>query len=228
MKSSKAPLERKRPLFFLVGLVFALSVTLVSFEWRVPYKVADWSIPIKTIEEPPIELPPITSREKRKDSPKPEPPKVIKDPVEVKVVENDQVDAEDDGKFDIPDVMDEMPAPVESGPEADVVDPNEVFTVVEEMPSYPGGDNALYRDLVQRTVYPKLAKEIGSSGVVYVQYVVDQDGNVTDVKVVRGVDQFLDKEAVRVVKTLKGYKPGRQRGKPVRVQFTVPIRFELI
>ena len=95
------------------------------------------------------------------------------------------------------------------------------------MPGYPGGDAALLKYIGENTEYPAIAKENGITGVVYVSYIVGKDGQVRDVKVVRGVDPFLDKEAIRVVKTIKGYSPGKQRGKPVPVQFTIPIRFQL-
>ena len=95
------------------------------------------------------------------------------------------------------------------------------------MPGYPGGDAALLKYIAETVEYPAIAKENGITGVVYVSYIVDRDGSIKDVKVVRGADPFLDKEAVRVVKTLRGYTPGKQRGKPVPVQFTIPIRFVL-
>lgn len=114
----------------------------------------------------------------------------------------------------------EMP-PVEEEAEPDF------FTIVEDMPAFPGGDAALLKYIAENVKYPPIAKENGITGVVYVSYIVDRDGSVKDVKVVRGADPFLDKEAIRVVKTLKGYKPGKQRGKPVPVQFTIPIRFVL-
>jgi protein TonB len=101
------------------------------------------------------------------------------------------------------------------------------FTIVEDMPSYPGGDAGLLKYIGENVEYPPIAKENGITGVVYVSYIVDKNGKVIDVKVVRGADPFLDKEAARVVKGLKGYKPGKQRGKPVPVQFTIPIRFVL-
>ena len=81
---------------------------------------------------------------------------------------------------------------------------------------------------IQKNVrYPAIAKEYGIQGKVFVQFIVDKSGAVTNVKIVRGVDKHLDAEAVRVVKSLPKYKPGKQRGKPVRVMFTIPINFTL-
>ena len=99
--------------------------------------------------------------------------------------------------------------------------------VVENMPEFPGGDLGLMKYIQKNVKYPPIAKEYNITGKVYVQFIVDKSGIVTNVKVVRGVDKNLDAEAVRVVKSLPKYKPGKQRGKPVRVMFTIPINFTL-
>lgn len=104
---------------------------------------------------------------------------------------------------------------------------DEFFTVVEYMPIYPGGDEALKKHIAENIRYPQSAKEKGVSGTVYISYVVSETGNVTKVKVWRGVSSDIDNEAVRVVSTLKNYTPGMQRGKPVSVQMTIPVRFVL-
>ena len=101
------------------------------------------------------------------------------------------------------------------------------YTVVEDMPQYPGGDAGLLNYVNKAVSYPPICKENGITGVVYVSYIVRKDGTVGNVKVVRGADPFLDKEAVRVVKSIKGYRAGKERGKPVPVQFTIPLRFIL-
>jgi periplasmic protein TonB len=103
----------------------------------------------------------------------------------------------------------------------------EVFIIVEEMPEFPGGEAALRAHIAKSIEYPVIAQENGIQGKVYVTFVVDKDGGVSDAKVVRGVDPSLDKEALRVVMALPKWKPGKQRGKPVRVSYTVPISFVL-
>jgi len=103
----------------------------------------------------------------------------------------------------------------------------QVFFIVEDMPEFPGGDLALRKFIAQNIQYPEICKENGISGRVFVKFVVDEKGGVRDVKVIRGVDPALDAEAVRVVKGLPKYNPGKQRGKPVRVSFTIPITFKL-
>ena len=103
----------------------------------------------------------------------------------------------------------------------------QVFFIVEEMPEFPGGEAALRAFIAKSINYPVIAQENGIQGKVYVTFVVDRDGGISDAKIARGVDPSLDKEALRVVNTLPKWKPGKQRGKPVRVSYTVPISFVL-
>lgn len=103
-----------------------------------------------------------------------------------------------------------------------------VFMVVEEMPQFPGGQQALFRYLSENVKYPVIAQENGIQGRVICQFIVDKDGSITNVEVVKsGGDASLDKEAVRVIKSMPNWKPGKQRGKPVRVKYTVPVNFRL-
>ena len=104
---------------------------------------------------------------------------------------------------------------------------NKVFDVVEQMPSFPGGQSALMSWLSQNIKYPVIAAENGVQGRVVVQFVVEKDGSITDVKVVRSVDPSLDKEASRVVKSMPHWIPGKQNGSAVRVKYTVPVSFKL-
>jgi len=103
----------------------------------------------------------------------------------------------------------------------------QVYTIVEDMPQYPGGNAALNKYISDNLIIPASAKENGIAGTVYVSYVVMADGNVNETKVVRGRDPNLDKEALRVVNSIMGYKPGKQKGKPVAVQLTTPVKFVL-
>lgn len=221
-KNPIADLEKKRSLFMMAGYVVALSVVLVAFEWKTFERTAGdlGQLVVDNLEE---EIIPITEQEIKPPPPPPPPPppapeiEVVDDDVEIE----DEVEIQDveaDQKTEIKVIA----KPVEEEPQEP-----DFFTIVEDMPAFPGGDAALLKFIASNVVYPPIAKENGITGVVYVSYVVDRDGSIKDVKVVRGADPFLDKEAVRVVKTLKGYKPGKQRGKPVPVQFTIPIRFVL-
>ena len=103
----------------------------------------------------------------------------------------------------------------------------EVFSVVEDEPEFPGGVEALYKYLAENIKYPVLAKEKGTQGRVYVTFVVEKDGSVTDAKVLRGVSEEVDAEALRVINAMPKWKPGMQQGVPVRVQYNIPIIFKL-
>ena len=101
----------------------------------------------------------------------------------------------------------------------------DIFQVVEDMPQFPGG--SVQKWIAKNVKYPMIAQENNIQGKVFVQFVIEKDGSVSDVKVARSVDPSLDKEAIRVVKAMPKWKPGKQRGKPVRVSYTVPINFQL-
>jgi periplasmic protein TonB len=102
-----------------------------------------------------------------------------------------------------------------------------IFTVVEEMPSFPGGDEARIKFLTENIKYPQMAKESGISGTVYVTFVINEKGKVADVKVLRGIGGGCDEEAIRVVNLMPPWNAGKQSGKAVRVQFNMPIKFTL-
>ena len=106
-------------------------------------------------------------------------------------------------------------------------EPEKVFDMVEQMPTFPGGQQELMSYLGKNIKYPTIAQENGTQGRVIIQFVVERDGSITDVRVARGVDPYLDKEAVRVVKSMPKWIPGKQNGKAVRVKFTVPVMFRL-
>lgn len=112
-------------------------------------------------------------------------------------------------------------------PEPKPVEETKVFDVVEQMPSFPGGDGALMEFLSKNIKYPVVAQENGVQGRVVVSFVVERDGSITDVKVARSVDPSLDKEAVRVVKSMPNWIPGKQNGSSVRVKYNVPVSFRL-
>ena len=106
-------------------------------------------------------------------------------------------------------------------------EPEKVFDMVEQMPTFPGGQQELMAYLGKNIKYPTIAQENGTQGRVIIQFVVERDGTITDVHVARGVDPYLDKEAVRVVQSMPKWIPGKQNGKAVRVKFTVPVMFRL-
>jgi protein TonB len=106
-------------------------------------------------------------------------------------------------------------------------DLNQPFTIVEQMPEFPGGEKALLTYLRDNIRYPAMAKENDIEGTVYVQFVIERDGSVSGAKVAKGADRMLNEEALRVVSAMPKWKPGKQRGQEVRVQYVVPIKFIL-
>jgi protein TonB len=224
-KSQKADLENKKNLFFMLGLVIALGVTLLAFEWTSKPSKADslGSIQTQEVEE---EIIPITREQEIKPPPPPPPPKVV----EVLNIVDDDVEIEDELEIEDSEADDETVidvAPVVVAEEEEEEETAEVFFIVEDMPEFPGGDLALRKYIANAVKYPVIAQENGIQGKVYVTFVVGKDGSIGNAQVARGVDPSLDKEALRVVNSLPKWKPGKQRGKPVNVSYTVPINFVL-
>ena len=221
-KSQKASLEDKKLTYALLGFVFVLSLCYVALEWTeqevTKYEVADMDF---LIEEE-IEIQQTT----QETTPPPPPPpvqevevlNVVEDDVETETIE---INTEDDKDVEVI-----IQAPVEVKEEEE--DEEVVFVVVEKMPEFPGGQQALFKYLSENVKYPAIAQENGIQGRVICQFVVNKDGKIVDVEVVRsGGDPSLDKEAIRVIKSMPPWKPGQQRGKPVRVKYTVPVNFRL-
>ncbi len=220
-KSPKADLESKKTIFIQIGLIIALAVIFVAFEWKTYEKTVE-DIGQREVIDIPEEIIPIT--EQKVKPPPPPPPKQV---VKIRVVEDD-VEVEDDIMIDVEATEDmevEEYIPVEM--DEDEAEEAQIFMVVESMPAFPGGENALNRYLAENIKYPQMAKESGIQGRVFVTFVVERDGSVTDVKVLRGIGGGCDEEAIRVVKGMPRWSAGKQRGKPVRVQFNLPIKFTL-
>lgn len=224
-KTKKASLENKKSLFLLIGLVVVLGIVLMAFEWGTPQTNKGTLGDVNMDDKFEPEMRNTIREEKEPPKPKkkePEPEKVIE---ELNVVENDEeesdidINSEEQEKIDI-----DMSSFEEE--EEEEVDPIS-FAVVEQKPEFPGGQKELLKFLAKNSEYPEIAKENGIQGKVYVQFVIDKNGNVTSVQIARGVDPYLDKEAKRVVSKLPDWKPGKQRGKAVPVTYIVPINFTL-
>jgi len=212
-KNPEVSLEKKKGLFFQIGLVAALLIVLVAFEWK-SYEKVEYNLGQLNLDDLEEDIIPITKQEVKPPPPPPPPPEVIE------IVEDD-VEIEDE--IEIEDTESDEDVEIEIEEEDD----EEFFMVVENMPEFPGGDLGLMKYIQKNVKYPAIAKEYNITGKVYVSFIVDKKGSVTNVKIVRGVDKNLDAEAMRVVKSLPKYKPGKQRGKSVRVMFTIPINFTL-
>jgi protein TonB len=224
-KSENADLENKKNTFFLIGLVIALGLTLLAFEWTAKQSKAEslGAVQSQDVEE---EIIPITREQEIKPPPPPPPPKVV----EVLNIVEDDVEIEDELEIEDSEADDETVidvAPVVSADEEEEEESAKVFFIVEDMPEFPGGELALRKYISTHVKYPVIAQENGVQGKVYVTFVVGKDGSINNASIARGVDPSLDKEALRVVNGLPRWKPGKQRGKPVNVSYTVPINFVL-
>lgn len=224
-KSEKASLENKRLLFVEIGFVAALLVVLGAFSYSSRDKKVAALADVKQdvdVEE----MVPITQ-----ETPPP-PPEIAKIPIlsdqidivddEIKI-EDDFLSLEDDKSLGV-EIMDYV-----EGVQEEVVEEEAIpFQLVEEKPKFQGGDaNTFSKWVNSRIVYPEIAKENGVQGRVTLQFVVNADGTVSNVKVLRGVDSSLDKEAVRVVSSSPKWTPGRQRDRAVKVTYTFPVIFQL-
>ena len=223
-KSNKVNLEKRKGMFIQIGLVVTLSIVLVAFEWTQGEGNDDDSNAVQEIQFE-DEMMQITRRDEPKPEPKPEQPKVA----EVLDIVDDDVEIEDDFDFDMEANSDSEYDFTSMMDDDEEIDEDEVFYIVEDMPTFNGGDPATeFRKYIgQNLRYPEIAAENGISGRVIVQFAVSKYGNVVDAVVVRSVDPALDKEAVRVVMSSPKWAPGKQRGKAVKVLFTFPINFVL-
>ena len=220
-KSPKADLENKRVIFTQIGLVLALAIVFFAFEYR-SYDKRTLNVIERVAEDIPEEIVPIT--EQNVKPPPPPPPvqttvlEVVEDDVEVEDVKIDvEVDQQTAIEVYVPPVREE---------EEEVVE-QEIFTVVESMPEFPGGAEQMMIFIAKNIKYPPMARESGIQGRVFVNFVVEPNGSVSNVKVLRGIGGGCDEEAIRVVESMPKWTPGRQRGKAVRVSFNLPVRFTL-
>ena len=223
-KSKKVDLEKRKGMFIEIGLVITLAIVLVAFEWTKGEGKGDDSDVVQEIQFE-DEMMQITRREEPKPEPKPEQPKVA----EVLDIVDDDVEIEDDFDFDMEATDDTEYDFTSMMDDDEEFDEEEVFYIVEDMPTFNGGEPAteFRKYIAQNLRYPEIAAENGISGRVIVQFAVNKVGTVVDAKVVRSVDPALDKEAIRVVMSSPKWSPGKQRGKAVKVLFTFPINFVL-
>lgn len=222
-KTDKANLEKSRGMFLQLGYVIVLGIVLLAFEWGTrPSELNSLGqLEDLDLEE---EIIPIT-RQNQPPPPPPPPPQttevinIVEDDVEIEdELILDDTEADQDTEIDI----------VEFDEDEEEVDEEQIFFVVEDMPTFQGQDNSAFRVYIQQNLkYPIIAQENGVSGRVFVQFDISVSGEVTNIVVVRGVDPSLDREAIRVVKSSPKWTPGKQRGRPVKVRFTFPIAFQL-
>jgi len=224
-KSEKANLENKKLLFVEIGLIISLLIVYIALEWtskETNTAVLEDNTEVLIEEE-------IISTNMETPPPPPAAPKipVLSDQIDIV---DDEIELEDDMFMNLEDdsslgveIMDYVEV------QEEVVEEEAIpFQLVEEKPSFQGGDaNQFSKWVNSRLVYPEIAKENGVQGRVTLQFTVEKDGSVTKVRVLRGVDPSLDKEAVRVVSMSPKWKPGKQRDRAVPVTYTFPVIFQL-
>jgi protein TonB len=215
-KNKKYELESKRPMFFGIGMIIALSLTIVAFEWRSPIdpvdifetdyeKIDELVIPPTTINPPPPPLPkePIIKETKEEEV---EEPDII---IDRDILEDDDV------KFiPPPEMPDEKPEVA-------------IRSYVEVMPAFEGGMQNFYAFVSKEINYPSSAKRMGVQGRVFVQFVVETDGVLSDLKIVKGIGAGCDEEALRVMRLIPKFIPGKQGDVRVPVKMIIPINFQL-
>jgi protein TonB len=223
-KNPKADLEKRRGLYLEIGLVVILAAVLVAFEVKSYDSDEEEAFQREVIEEVEEQILQ-TDIQEPPPPPPPETPEVttllevVSDDQEIKneLVVNAEVN-EDTKNIEI--------APVQIEEEEEETE-TQIFTVVENEPEFPGGMEALYKYLAQNIKYPQLARDNGITGKVYVTFVVERDGSIANPKVLRDIGGGCGAEAIRVVKSMPKWTPGKQRGKAVRVQFNLPVNFNL-
>jgi protein TonB len=222
-KTSKADLENKKNVLFMLGLVVALSSVLLAFEWKSKPGRTETFGPLQSQAVEDVYIP--VTREPEVKPPLP-PPAAIEI---INIVDNnaeiiDELKIEDSGADDktLINVNPVVPVREEEAEEEEIL-----INIIEEPAEFPGGDLALIKYIRDHVNYPMIARENGVQGKVLIQFVVDEQGNATKAEIIRSVDANLDKEALRVITTLPKFKPGKQRGKAVKVYFVAPINFVL-
>lgn len=224
-KSQKANLETRKSTWLLIGYVLVLAVFFVAFEWTATERKETGEVVSgKLILEEEIMVP-ITLPEKKVVPPPPQAKQIteileiVEDDAEIE--ETELVSVEDQGE--VVEISDNTNIVVEEMPEEETI-----YQVVEDQPEFPGGMQALMKYLRDNINYPRISRENNSQGRAYVNFVVNTDGSITDVEILKSSsDVYLDKEAVRVVESMPKWKPGKQAGKAVRVRFTLPVMFRL-
>ena len=233
MKPKKYPkrdLNKNSGLYFVIGLILVMALTYVAFEWKTYERPNYFTEAFNTPDVLMEELPPVI----RPDVPPPPPEPVIPD--EIEVVKNDEpiietAIATSEPNMEKP-ILDVNDIPVVDEP----MDISIPFPVIEDVPVFPGCENAVdkracFQEQMNKHIgknfrYPEIPLKMGIQGKVYIQFIIEKDGSIGHIQK-RGPDQHLEAEAVRIIQLLPRMKPGKQRGNPVKVPFSIPITFKL-
>lgn len=226
-KAFSADLEHRKVFFMEIGLCVALLVSIVAFEWN--FKESQGGITFDTgkVVEDITELVPMV--EEPQKAPEVAPQSIVSDELRIvpnSVPLNNNVDFFDPEANTDPVTI----APISIAPKVEDVkdDDDQPFIVVENMPTFQnGGLEGFQKYVMKNVVYNEAARDAGTVGTVIVEFVVGKTGKIEDIKILRGVDPALDNEVIRVLKNAPAWKPGYQRGNPVKVKFTLPVKFAL-
>lgn len=218
-KNPQLDLRKKSGLFLNIGFAISLSFVLFAFEYK-SYNDESF-IELTAINEDfpdMVDVPPTKQ-------PPPPPPKIQQPEI---------IAVDDDMEIEELDIDTDTDITEEDAIEAIILDDEEpeevadkIFLFAEHQPSFPGGMKAFYQYIGKKMKYPSKARKMGIEGRVIITFVIDKDGSITDLKLLRGIGAGCDEEAIRVLKMLPKWNPGKQRGKPVKVQMTIPINFKL-
>ncbi len=219
-KSPNADLSKKWGLFFNIGLCVTLSLVIYAFEYT-PSEEGEL-MDLGQVEddfEDIMEIPPTEQP--------PPPPPVVQLPEIIEVPDEEEIEEEIEVDLDVEVTEETVIEDIvfEEAPEEEEVE--EIFTIVEDKPGFPGGDAAMYQYLGKNINYPSQARRMGIEGRVFVQFVVNQDGSISDVQAIKGIGAGCDEEAERVIKSMPKWKPGKQRGRAVKVRMVLPVFFKL-
>ncbi|MBY0435357.1 MAG: energy transducer TonB [Cyclobacteriaceae bacterium] len=219
-KTEQADLTRKSGFFFSIGLLVTMALVVMAFEWK-QYDESIANLTGKstdsfeeTMEVPPTDIPP-------PPAPTVQQPQVVEVPDEEEIKEDIKVnlDVEVTEDTKVEEIVVQAEEPKE--------ETDEIFTVVEESAAPKGGMQAFYKYVGEKIKYPAQARRMGIEGRVFVEFVIQKDGSLSDVRAIKGIGAGCDEEAVRIVQSAPAWTPGKQRGKPVKQRYTLPIIFKL-
>ncbi|MFY0607273.1 MAG: energy transducer TonB [Cyclobacteriaceae bacterium] len=219
-KNPNVDLEKKSGLLMNIGFTVSLLCVILAFEWRTydDSGLVDLG-QISDDFEDIMEIPPT-------EQPPPPPPK-IQLPEIIEVPDEEEIEEEIEVELDVEVTEETVIEDIVFEEVVEEEEVDEVFTIVEDQPEFPGGMAAFYKFVGDNMDYPSQARRMGIEGRVYVQFVVDKDGTVTEVKAVKGIGAGCDEEAEKVLKMSPKFKPGKQRGRSVKVRMVLPIIFKL-
>ena len=227
-KDPKVNLETRKTTYVLTGLVGTLAMLFIALEWSNTTRHTNTLVQRQADVEEEEEI--VMTVQNNTPPPPPPPPmpdvieqlNVVEDDVEIEEIEMQSMEDDDNTSIEVVDLS------ADSGPsEEEEAEGNQIFTVVEQQPEFPGGEAALMQYIKKNLKYPAFAAENGIQGRVTLSFTVEKDGSIANIEVMRSPAEELSKEAIRVVQSMPKWKPGKQRGKAVRVKYVLPVTFRL-